>query len=173
MDDTPTFAHVGFVEAYAVGPRAIQRVEDSRVAFTIFLQEGYRYQTEGKPPSRVALEAIITTIFEIVYLQTRASATPQAARLLPHIIHMCLTPFMGPAAANEFIEAKLAETPRPAAVARETAGCAGTQTSLDGALVGSMRCWRGTPSIRRAAGRARAERAGGANVTEVTGGEPR
>ena len=76
--DHHAVAHVAFVEAYAVGPRAIQRVEDSHIAFTIFLQEGYRYQPQAAPPpSRLALEAIITTIFEIVYLQARASNDPQ------------------------------------------------------------------------------------------------
>jgi TetR/AcrR family transcriptional regulator len=109
VDETPAFAHVAFVEAYAVGDGAIQRVEDSRTAFTIFLQEGYRHQTRGTPPSRVALEAIIATIFEIVYLQARASAKPKTAELVGHIVHMCLTPFMGAKAANNFIDTKLAE----------------------------------------------------------------
>jgi AcrR family transcriptional regulator len=109
VDDTPAFAHVAFVESYAVGPGAIQRVEDSRIAFTIFLQEGYRYQKRGTPPSRVALEAIITTIFEIVYLQARASATPKTAALLGHIVHVCVAPFIGAEAANRFIDSKLAE----------------------------------------------------------------
>jgi AcrR family transcriptional regulator len=112
VDDTPTFAHLAFVEAYAVGARGIQRVEDSRVAFTIFLQEGYRYQQQGPPPSRLALEAIITTIFEIVYLQARSSTTPKAAGLLGHILHMCLTPFTGAAAANELIAGKLRDGQR-------------------------------------------------------------
>jgi AcrR family transcriptional regulator len=118
IDDTPTFAHVAFVEAYAVGPGAIQRVEDSRVAFTIFLQEGYGYQIGGTPPSRAALEAIITAIFEVVYLQARASVKPHTAGLLGHIVHACLTPFMGAEAASEFIDSKLVEKPKRKAAAR-------------------------------------------------------
>lgn len=110
IDDSPTFAHVAFVEAYAIGARGIQRVEDSRIAFTIFLQEGYRYQRDGTPPSRAALEAIITTIFEIVYQQTRASAKPKTARLLAHFVYLCLAPFLGPEASNTFIDSQLAVT---------------------------------------------------------------
>jgi AcrR family transcriptional regulator len=113
IDDSPTFTHVAFVEAYAVGPRAIQRVEDSRVAFTIFLQEGYRWQPAGTPPSRLALEAIITTIFEIVYLQARASATPETAGLVAQFVQLCLTPFIGASAAAEFIDGQLADTRKP------------------------------------------------------------
>jgi AcrR family transcriptional regulator len=108
IDDTPTFAHVAFVEAYAVGPRGIQRVDDSHIAFTIFLQEGYRCQSEGAVPPQLALEAIMTTIFEIIYRRTRASATPETARVLAHLVHLCLVPFLGSEAANKFIDARLA-----------------------------------------------------------------
>jgi AcrR family transcriptional regulator len=114
IDDASTFSHVAFVEAYAVGSRGIQRVEDSHVAFTIFLQEGYRYQSEADaPPSRLALEATIITIFEIVYLQTRASATPETAGLLAYFVYLSLAPFIGTAAANQFIDEKLAEIRKP------------------------------------------------------------
>jgi AcrR family transcriptional regulator len=108
IDDTPTFAHVAFVEAYAVGPRGIQRVEDSRVAFTIFLQEGYRWQTGGATPSSLALEMIITTVFEIVYLQARASAKPKTAGLVAHFAYLSLAPFLGVQATNEFVDGQLA-----------------------------------------------------------------
>jgi len=108
IDEAPALAHTAFVEAYAVGPRGIQRVEDSHIAFTIFLQEGYRYRTDrGTPPSRLALEAIITTIFEIVYLQARASAKPKTARLLAHFVQLCLTPFVGAWEADALIDREL------------------------------------------------------------------
>jgi AcrR family transcriptional regulator len=121
IDDTPAFAHVAFVEAYAVGPREIQRVEDSHVAFTIFLQEGYRCQSESdRPPSQLALEAIISTIFEIVYLRARASAQPRTAGLLAHLAHICLTPFIGATAANELIDAQLAAKRKAGRTRRST-----------------------------------------------------
>jgi AcrR family transcriptional regulator len=107
LEQNPTVAHVGFIEVYAVGPGAVQRVEDSHIAFTIFLQEGYQYSRRENPPSRLALEAIITTIFEIVYHQARASARPQLAGLLAHIAFLWLTPFTGPAEADELIDRQL------------------------------------------------------------------
>jgi AcrR family transcriptional regulator len=51
LEQNPTIAHVGFVEAYAVGPGAVQRVEDSHTAFTMFLQEGYQYAPDPDPPA--------------------------------------------------------------------------------------------------------------------------
>jgi AcrR family transcriptional regulator len=110
LEQNPTVAHVGFVEASAVGPGAIQRVEDSHVAFTIFLQEGYQYAPGEDPPSRLALEAIIATIFEIAYHQARTSAKPQLAGLLSHMTFLWLAPFTGPAEANAFIDRQSSAT---------------------------------------------------------------
>ncbi len=107
LEMNPTIAHVGFVQAQAVGPAAVQRVEDSHVAFTIFLQEGYQNAKVNPPPSRVALEAIITTIFEIVYHQARASSAPEVSGLLGHMVFLVLAPFMGTKYANDFIDARI------------------------------------------------------------------
>ncbi|HEV2973498.1 MAG TPA: TetR/AcrR family transcriptional regulator [Solirubrobacteraceae bacterium] len=111
LESNPTIAHVGFVEAHAVGPGAVQRVEDSHVAFTIFLQEGFQYAQPSAPPSRAALEAIITTIFEIVYSQTRAGGDLRLSGLVPHLSFLALAPFVGPERADALIEEMLAAGP--------------------------------------------------------------
>jgi AcrR family transcriptional regulator len=104
LEDNPLVAHVGFVEAYAVGPAAIQRVEDSHIAFTFFLHEGLVYRSQENPPSGLAMEAIVTGIFEIIYLQSRDHGAPQVAAMLPHIAHLWLTPFLGSHDSDEFID---------------------------------------------------------------------
>jgi AcrR family transcriptional regulator len=104
---TPSFAHVGFVEAYAVGPRGIQRVEDSRTAFMIFLQEGYQYPDAILAPSRTALEASITTCFEILYRAARASSAPRTTTLTGYLTYICLAPFLGATPASDFVEGRL------------------------------------------------------------------
>jgi AcrR family transcriptional regulator len=107
LDSNPLIANVGFVEAYAVGPGAVQRVEDSHTAFAMLLQEGYQYVGEDARPSRLVLEAIITTIFETVYQRARASRKPRLSWLLPHLTFLVLSPFLGSDAANAFIDEKL------------------------------------------------------------------
>jgi AcrR family transcriptional regulator len=109
LESNPTIARSGFVEAYAVGPGAVQRVEDSHLAFTIFLREGYQFPGRGQPPSSVALEAIIAAIFEMVHRQARADGKLQLSGLLPNMAHLCLAPFLGSDEANGFIDRQLAE----------------------------------------------------------------
>jgi AcrR family transcriptional regulator len=107
LESNPMIAHVGFVQAYAVGPGAVQRVEDSHTAFAMLMQEGYQYIREGPGPPRVILEAIITTIFETVYQRARAGGKPSLSGLLPHLTFLVLSPFLGPREANTFIDSKL------------------------------------------------------------------
>jgi AcrR family transcriptional regulator len=107
LERNPLIGHVGFVESYAVGPLAAQRLEDSQGAFAMLLQEGYQHVSEGARPSRVALEAIIATVFEIVYRRARGNEESSLPGLLPHLTFLTLAPFSGPADANAFIEEKL------------------------------------------------------------------
>jgi AcrR family transcriptional regulator len=104
---SPTAVDVGLIEAYSVGAGAIQRVEDSRAAFTIYLQEGYRCEQLQFEPSRLALEAIMTSIFEILYSQARERASRDTANLLPNVVHLCLVPFLGFEQTNRFIDEQL------------------------------------------------------------------
>jgi AcrR family transcriptional regulator len=107
LQTNPLIAHVGFVEAGAVGPRAMQRIEDSHTAFTIFLQEGYQYAPQPSPPPQAALEAIVTTIYETIYHQARRPGKPKLAGLLPHMTHLSIAPFLGTHNTNHYIDQKL------------------------------------------------------------------
>jgi AcrR family transcriptional regulator len=99
--------HIGHVESHAVGAPAIQRIDDSRAAFTIFLQEGS--QLTSTTPSRIAMEAIAGAVFEIGYHQVRHGHNNELSQLAPLAVYLVLAPFMGPAAATEFIDEKLDE----------------------------------------------------------------
>jgi AcrR family transcriptional regulator len=109
LEINPLIAHVGFVEAYAVGPATVQRVEDSHFVFTMFLQEGY-LQTPASGLSRLALEAIITTIFELMYSQARERQRPVTPALIERVSFLCLAPFLGVDDANSFIDERRLST---------------------------------------------------------------
>lgn len=103
----PVITHMGHVESHAVGAPAIQRIDDTRAALTIFLQEGSQMMSE--PPPRTFMEAAAGAVFEVGYHQARQGQTDQISRLAPNATYLVLAPFIGQAAANEFIDQKLRE----------------------------------------------------------------
>jgi hypothetical protein len=107
LEANPLVANVGFVEAYAVGPGAIQRVEDSHGAFGMLLREGYRHVPAERQPPQVIPELVVTTIFEMVYNLVRAGRASRLSGLVPSFTFLVLAPFLGADQANEFIARKL------------------------------------------------------------------
>jgi hypothetical protein len=101
-------AHMGYVEAHAVGAPAIQRVLDTQAAFTIFLQEGNQHTSE--PPPRTTMQAIDAAIYEMGYELTRAGRAGQLPRLAYQATYLSLAPYLGPSAADEFVDTKLRES---------------------------------------------------------------
>jgi AcrR family transcriptional regulator len=112
LEQNRNLAHVGFVEVHAGGDESVKRVEDSLLAFTLFLGEGYQYAALDvgmQGPSRVALEAIALTNWEITYGEIRSRATPRLAGFAGHVSWLALAPFLGEREANQFIDERLAE----------------------------------------------------------------
>jgi AcrR family transcriptional regulator len=103
----PVVSHIGYVEAHAVGKPAIQRVDDSRTAFNMFVQEGYRHTSNPPPPA--TLDALSATIFEIGYQHARRREIEMLPRMTAHAAYLVLAPFLGVEATEEFIDAKLEE----------------------------------------------------------------
>jgi AcrR family transcriptional regulator len=107
MEQNPTIAHTAFIESYAGGPATRRRVGELLDAFTLFLQDGLQHTTSGAPPTRVAVQAIAATVFELRYRSARAGALGELSRLLPHAAFVSLAPFLGPLEANRFIDGHL------------------------------------------------------------------
>lgn len=105
---TYPIARVIYLESHALGAPAIQRVEESHAAFTIFLQEGNRHAT-GRPQTHTAMEAIVAAAFEIGYHQFRHSKARHLPSFAYQTTYLCLAPFLGPTIADELIDAKLNE----------------------------------------------------------------
>jgi AcrR family transcriptional regulator len=103
----PIVTHIALVESHAVGASAIQRIDDSRAAFTIFLQEAN--QQASRPASRTAMEAIGGSVFETCYRVARRGESDRMSRFTSTGAFIVLAPFIGPAAANEFVDRKLRE----------------------------------------------------------------
>jgi AcrR family transcriptional regulator len=106
LDQSPLYGYIGFVEAYSVGPAAVQRIEDSLAAFMFFLQEGQLSAPADSAPSRLEMEAIVSSVFEVIYIRARRAGRPEFAKMLPQIAHLWLTPFLGTTAADEYIDSQ-------------------------------------------------------------------
>jgi AcrR family transcriptional regulator len=102
---THPIAYVIYLESHAVGAPAIQRVEESHAAFTIFLQEGNQYAPH--PQTRMAMEAIVAAGFEVGCHEFRRGRASELLSQAYLIAHLCLTPFLGLQAADEFLDGKL------------------------------------------------------------------
>jgi AcrR family transcriptional regulator len=112
LEQNRNLAYVGFVEALAGGDESVKRVEDSLLAFTLFLQEGYQYaglNVGGPEPSRVTLEAIALTSWEITYSEIRGAGSARLAGLTGHVSWLSLAPFLGVDEANRSIDERFAE----------------------------------------------------------------
>jgi AcrR family transcriptional regulator len=96
-----------YLESHALGAPAIQRVEESYAAFRIFLQEGN--QNAARPITRTGMEAIVAAGFEIGYHQFRQGEGRMTPSPVYGTTYLCLAPFLGPAAADDFVESKLRE----------------------------------------------------------------
>lgn len=110
VEENQQLAYAAFVESYAGGAAMVERVEQLLRGFTLFLQVGYQHQLDGDPPSAVALDAIATMVFELDYLQVRESRVDRLSGLLPHVTFIALAPFIGAAAANEFIDRQVEQS---------------------------------------------------------------
>jgi AcrR family transcriptional regulator len=106
MSDHPAMANMGFVEMVSLGPQGVQRQDDGMMANTIFLEEGYRDILGPERPPPQTSTAIAHAVFELGFRQATAGAITKLDRYLPHATWIVLTPFLGPAETNRFIEEK-------------------------------------------------------------------
>lgn len=113
MECNPVLAHASLVDSHAGDPDTVKLVDQLVGGFTVFLQEGYRYKTQGAPPSALAQQALAATMFEIDYSQVREAKVDELSRLVPHMSFIALAPFLGPAETNTLIDCQLSRHATP------------------------------------------------------------
>jgi len=108
MAREPLIAHLGFIECYAIGPQYTLRVHDTQLAFTLFLEEGYRQRPEAEAVSRTQSTLAAASIFELAFQASRRGPRFDLRRCQPLAVYMALAPFIGVEEAAEFVRGKLA-----------------------------------------------------------------
>lgn len=103
----PAFARTGIVELPTIGPPAIELAQSLMDAFSIFLQPGYDLLD---PSAAGSLDQPVTQrCFELLYLQITRHSVESIPTILPEMVRTLLTPFMGPAATEQFIAKREAQ----------------------------------------------------------------
>ncbi|MHB8235695.1 MAG: TetR/AcrR family transcriptional regulator [Solirubrobacteraceae bacterium] len=102
----PALTHLLYVQSYAIGAPAVQRIDESHAAFTIFLLEGN--ELAEQPRSQIAMEAIVAASFQIAFAVSRGGRGEQMPSLAPLVTYLCLAPFLGADAASSFVDQKAA-----------------------------------------------------------------
>jgi AcrR family transcriptional regulator len=105
----PSLAHLGFVECHALGRKFASRVHQTQLAFTLFLEDGYRQSPGPDGPARISSPLSAAAIAEIGFLATRASPSLYLRRMQPLAVYIALTPFVGCEKAGRFVSEKIAE----------------------------------------------------------------
>jgi AcrR family transcriptional regulator len=104
----PLIAHIGFVERYAVGREYVPRLHDTQLAFTLFLEEGFRQRPEAESLSRSCAEVTAAAIFELAFNASRYGPGEYLRRIQPLAVYIALAPFLGRRKAGEFVAHQLA-----------------------------------------------------------------
>jgi AcrR family transcriptional regulator len=112
IGENPEAAYLGVVEFNAAGEAAIQLEHDTRMAYTLFLEDGYRERLEVGPPLRpLCSEAIAGANYGLLRRLILREGAERAPQLQPHQTYVTLAPFLGPERAMSFIEEQLAGVP--------------------------------------------------------------
>lgn len=104
--ENPELAWLDTVDSYAVGPAAIARSIDNRMAFGIFLQEGYRQSSGARRLPALCSEAIGAAIHEMLRAEVLAGRIGSVHSLMPEFAYVVLAPFLGAEAALDFIRSR-------------------------------------------------------------------
>jgi AcrR family transcriptional regulator len=103
MARNPDLTYLGMIESYAVGEAAIRRQQDTRSAFAVFLEEGYRMTEWTERLPRLTSDAIGWAVFALVRREVVAGRTTELPWILPEVAYVITAPFIGPETAMKFV----------------------------------------------------------------------
>lgn len=104
----PDLVYLDVIESFAVGAASLRRSFDNKMAYTLFLKDGYRQGAAGEQLPRLCSEAIGGAVLGLLRWQVSEGRTERMLELLPQAVYVALAPFTGPVAAMELVESKSA-----------------------------------------------------------------
>jgi AcrR family transcriptional regulator len=104
----PDLIYLDVIESPAVGSAALRRSFDNLMAYTLFIEDGYRQRRRGERLPRLCSEAVAASVLGMMRRMVYEDRSARMAEILPQSAYVILAPFIGPAAAMDFVEAKAA-----------------------------------------------------------------
>jgi len=114
----PDLTCVDLVEALGAGPEAVGRFFENRLAFTLFLNEGYSLRIGKRGLPNLCSEAIGGAILELLRAEIHERGPESLVRALSIAVYVAIAPFIGPEEAIAFVRRKLSERTGGEAAAR-------------------------------------------------------
>jgi AcrR family transcriptional regulator len=111
----PDLVYLDVIESFAAGAPAIRRSFDNRMAYTLFLEDGYRQRPAAEALPRLCSEAIGGAILGLMRWEVLEGRTERMLEVLPQAAYLALAPFIGPGPAVRLVEAKVTGEGLPAA----------------------------------------------------------
>jgi AcrR family transcriptional regulator len=103
IGEQPHVAHFSLMEAEAAGAEAVLRSHANCMAFTLFLEEGYRQDPRGATLPAWSSGAIAFAIRGLMRRALTRGGTDRLPELLPQCAHLALAPFIGSPQALDFV----------------------------------------------------------------------
>jgi len=103
----PDTIYLDVIESVAAGAAASRRSFDNRMAYTLFLEDGYRQRPAAEGLPRLCSEAICGAILGLMRWEVVEGRTERMLELLPQAAYLALAPFIGTAAAVRLVKAKV------------------------------------------------------------------
>jgi AcrR family transcriptional regulator len=110
--EQPDLVCVDVIESFAAGPAAIRRSFENRMAFSIFLEDGYRQRPEAERLPRLCSEAVGGAIWETLRRHVLAGRGKDVTELIPQAVYLALAPFVGAADALQYVDTRVAAVGR-------------------------------------------------------------
>jgi len=105
--ENPDLAYLDTVDSYAVGEEAIARSIENRMAFNLFLAEGYEMRRNGRRLPQLCSEAIGGAILELLRSQVLGPGAEHSLEALPQAAYVALAPFVGSEEAAAYVNGRV------------------------------------------------------------------
>lgn len=101
--ERPDLARAGVIEVQSAGEAATRRSQQICLAFTLFLEEGFRRSERASVDPQVCAEAIAFAIHGVMRRALAREGASRLPELLPFCTHLALAPFVGARHSLEFV----------------------------------------------------------------------